>query len=353
MTARSGGAVPTLEDLVAGVAAVDEDARRAARERHAALAKPPGSLGVVEAVAAQLAAVTGRCPPPAPRAPCLLLAAGDHGVHAEGISAWPQEVTAAIVAAACSGRSVSAALAGAGGVRLVVLDAGLAGDPGEHPDLVRRPVRSGTRNLRWQAAMTVAEAREAVGAGAGVARGLLSQGADLLLVGEMGIGNTTASACLVAALTGAPAAEVTGRGAGADEATLARKTAVVTAAAGRCAGLGPLEVLAEVGGFEHAALVGALLAAAGRRVPVLLDGVVTGAAALVAVALQPRLAGYLLASHRSAEPGADRVLASLGLRPLLDLDLRLGEGSGALLAAPIVRAAAAILADSALLDELG
>ena len=348
----STGAVEPVEALVAAVAPVDEAAAAAARQYHDALAKPPGSLGHLESVGAQLAAIACHCPPPEPSHPWLLLAAGDHGVHREGVNAWPQEVTAVIVAAACGGRSVSGALAGAGGIDMTVLDAGLAHDPGDLPALVRRPGGAGTRNLHREPAMTLEQCRATITASAAVVHGMVDDGADLLLLGEMGMANTTVSAGLIAAVTGAAAADVTGTGAGADGPILARKLAVVEAAAGRAADLEPLAVLATIGGYEHAALVGAMLAAAGRRIPVVLDGVVTNAAALIAVGLQPSVAGYLIASHRSAEPGATVALSRLGLRPLLDLDLRLGEGSGALLATPLVTAAAAVLARTATLDEL-
>lgn len=344
--------VPSLESLVDGVAPVDEGARAVALRRHDELAKPPGSLGALESLAGQLAAVAGGAPA-VPRLPWLLLAAADHGVHAEGVSAWPQEVTAAIVATACRGESVSAVLAEASGVAMTILDVGLAHDPAAEEGLLRHPVRAGTWNLATEDAMTVAEARAAIDVGARVVGGMINQGADLVLLGEMGIGNTTASACLIAALAGAPAGDVTGRGANADDAVLSRKMRVVEVAVQRCAGLPPLEILAAVGGFEHAALVGAILAAAGQKVPVLLDGMITNAAALVAAALQPNVAGYLIASHRSTEPGATVVLDALGLEPLLDLELRLGEGSGALLATPLVMSAAAVLERTATLSDAG
>lgn len=342
---------PPLESLVDNVRPVDDTARNAALRRHDQLMKPPGSLGGLELLAAQLAAIAGG-PPPVPTMPWLLLAAADHGVHAEGVSAWPQEVTAAIVAAACRGQSVSAVLAESSRSALTVLDVGLVHDPDVEDGAVQWPVRAGTRNLAVEDAMTEEEARAAISAGARVVTGMVHDGADLVLLGEMGIANTTASACLIAALTDSPAADVTGRGANAGAAALARKIRVVAAATRRCHGFTPLQILAAVGGLEHAALVGAILAAAGHRVPVLLDGMITNAAALVAVALQPSASGYLIAGHRSTEPGAAVALDALGLLPLLDLGLRLGEGSGALLAAPLVTSAAAVLARTATLRDL-
>lgn len=343
---------PPLEQLVAAVGPVDEAARAQAERRSDQLAKPPGSLGRLETLGAQLSAIAHRCPPPVPQRPWLLLAAADHGVHAEGVNAWPQEVTATIVEAACTGQSVSAVLARAGDIPITVVDVGLAHPAADHAALVRLPVRAGTRNLAAEDAMTPAEVRAAIAAGAGTARGMINVGADVLLLGEMGMTNTTSSACLIAAATHEPAAAVTGTGAGADESTLRRKIQIVERAAKRCEGTEPLEALAAVGGFEHAALVGAMLAAAAERVPVVLDGVITNAAALYAVALQPNVAAYLVASHRSPESGATAALSRLQLTPLLDLSLRLGEGTGALLAAHLVVAAAAVLTETATLQEL-
>ena len=339
--------------MAARIAPVDADAARRARERHALLAKPPGSLGVLEETGARLAAIGGTCPPPVPRRPALLIAAADHGVHAEGVTPWPREVTAAVVRAAAQGGAVSRALAHDAEVRMVVLDVGVACPLDDHPALLRRPVRPGTRNLRVEDAMTPAEVRQAMDAGASCAAALLREGADILLLGDVGLGNTTPSACLIAAFTGADAAAVTGRGSGADDAMLAHKVQVVRDGLSRLGGARePLAVLGAVGGLEHAALTGAMLAAASLRAPVLLDGVVTVAAALVACAVEPAVAGYLLAGHRSAEPAAAPALDQLRLSPLLDLALRLGEGSGALFALPLVRAAAVALRDTALLADL-
>jgi nicotinate-nucleotide--dimethylbenzimidazole phosphoribosyltransferase len=201
--------------------------------------------------------------------------------------------------------------------------------------------------------MTIEEARQALDAGAEVAALLVAHGVRCLITGDMGIANTTPSAALIAALTGRSAGEVTGRGTGVDDATLAVKTDVVAAAVARCAGLEPLDVLAEVGGFEHAALAGFIIGAAAARVPVLVDGVIAGAALLVAHRLHPDVLGYAIAGHRSVEPGASAVLAELGLEPVLDLGLRLGEGTGALLALPIVDAAARILREMATFDSAG
>ena len=339
--------------LVAAVPETSPAAWAEAAHRQGLLAKPPGSLGRLEGLSLQLAAVAGCCPPPVPVRPALLLAAADHGVHVQQVSAWPQALSTAIASGCVSGSSVAAVLAAASGVRLIVLDVGLMTPPAAGAGLRTGRVRAGTRDLLVEDAMTHAEAAQALLAGADTAGELLDDGADLLLLGEVGIANTTAAACLTGQLTGAPAAAVTGPGAGADAAALHRKATVVAAALTRVGPQpDPLRVLAALGGLEHAALVGAMLRAAAAGVPVLLDGVSATAAALVAVRLCPALPGYLIASHRSTEPAAGVALDHLGLAPLLDLDLRLGEGSGALLALPLVHAAAVVLGRTGLIGDL-
>jgi len=348
----------TLEERVGELAAdvrpADAAAAAAAAERLAGLATPPGGLGRLGAVAVRLAAVTGRCPPPVPTVPAVVVAAGDHGVIAQGVSAWPQEVTAAIVAGALAGRAAVSAIARSVGAQVAVLDVGVATPLPDSPGLRRARVRAGTADLSSGPAMTREEAARALLAGAGLAEELVSGGADLLVPGEMGIANTTPAAALVAVFTGRPAAEVTGPGAGADDAALARKTATVAAALARHRPdpADPLGVLAAVGGLEHAALAGVILSGAADGVPVVLDGVSSAAAALVAAALAPAVTGRLIAGHRSAEPGCAAALATLDLDPVLDLGLRLGEGTGGLLAVPLVQAAARALAETALLADV-
>jgi nicotinate-nucleotide--dimethylbenzimidazole phosphoribosyltransferase len=258
-----------------------------------------------------------------------------------------------MVATFCAGGAAINALARQVGARLVVVDVGVAAELPPHPALVDHKVACGTRDLAVGPAMTLDEARSAWSAGEEVARRLVEEGARLLVMGDMGIGNTTPSAALIAALTGHPAAGCTGRGTGVDDATLARKTAVVAAAVERVAGAGPEEVLAEVGGLEIAALAGFAVAGVQARVPVLVDGVIALAAVLAAEALVPGTRHGCIAGHRSSEPGASVALDHLGLGPLLDLELRLGEGSGACLAVPLVQAAARLLREVATLDAAG
>ncbi|MDP8931370.1 MAG: nicotinate-nucleotide--dimethylbenzimidazole phosphoribosyltransferase [Actinomycetota bacterium] len=342
-----------VNELVAEVVATNPPSAAAANARQLQLAKPPGSLGSLEPLGARLSAIAGTCPPPVPTQPALLVAAGDHGVHTWGVTRWPQTVTCRMVEALCRGGAAANVLADMVGARVCVVDVGVAGEPADHPRLRRAHVRPGTADLRTTAAMSEEEAARAVLAGAGIAEELVAAGADLLLTGDLGLANTTAGACLVAALTGADPAAVTGPGAGADDAGLARKRTVVAEALIRHGqDRGALGVLASLGGLEHAALVGLILAGAAEGLPVLLDGIAALAAALVAAALAPDVVGYLIAGHRSAEPGASIALTHLGLEPLLDLGLRLGEGTGALLAVPLVQAAARVLRDLATLDDL-
>ncbi|WP_249523576.1 nicotinate-nucleotide--dimethylbenzimidazole phosphoribosyltransferase [Modestobacter marinus] len=346
-----------LGATIAAIAPRDTAAERAARERLDRMTKPPGSLGVLEDVAAQLAGTAGACPPPLPEPAVVAVFAGDHGVHAQGVTPWPQEVTAQMVANLAGGGAVVNAFAAQLGAEVVVVDVGVATPVGPAAGLLERTVRRGTADLSVGPAMTLAEARQAVEVGIEVAT-TLAAGHGCLVTGDMGIGNTTASAALVCAFTGAAPAAATGRGTGIDDPTLARKVEVVTRAVARVPGRpatpeAALAALAELGGLEHAALAGFVLGAAAARVPVLLDGVIAGAAALVAAALCPAALEHALAGHTSAEPGHGLALHALGLRPLLGLDLRLGEGTGALLSLPLVASAARALRDVATFDSAG
>lgn len=329
-----------------GVAAAAEAARL-----HERLAKPRGALGRLEALGVRLAGMAGVCPPPVPEPAVVAVFAGDHGVVAEGVTPWPQAVTAQMVAAFAGGRAAVNVLAGHVGAEVLIVDVGVAGREGGSGVLDRK-VRAGTRNLAVEPAMTEAEARSALDVGAQVAGQCAADGARCLVTGDMGIGNTTAASALVGAFTGRSAAAVTGRGTGIDDAGLARKVAVVERALVRAGKSEPLEVLAQLGGLEIAALAGFITGGAAARVPVLLDGLVAGAAALTASALAPGVERWCVAGHRSTEPGATAALEHLGLVPLLDLGMRLGEGTGALLALPLLQAAAKVLGEMGPLDSL-
>ncbi|MFO8074575.1 MAG: nicotinate-nucleotide--dimethylbenzimidazole phosphoribosyltransferase [Egibacteraceae bacterium] len=343
-----------LAATLSAIAPADAESARAAERRIASLAIPPGSLGRLGALAVRLAGSAGRCPPPLPKRPVLVVAAGDHGVHAHGVSPWPQGLTAAMAATLAEGAASGNALARAVGARVVVLDAGIAGAPAAGTGLERAGVRAGTGDLAAGPALDPGEADAAVRAGIATAEQALAEGADLLVTGDMGIANTTAAACLLAALAGRPAEEVVGPGAAGPAANLVGKRALVAAAVARADldGGDGLGALAAFGGLEHAALAGVCLAGARARVPVVLDGVSAVAAALAAARLAPATVDHLVAGHRSPEPGASVGLAVLGLDPLLDVGMALGEGTGALLAVPLVTAAARVLAEVRTLEDL-
>lgn len=324
-----------------------------ARGRLEALTKPPGSLGRLEEIAVRLATLQGG--DPHVRQPAILVLAGDHGVVAEGVSAYPQVVTVQMLENFSRGGAAINVLARQAGARLVVADFGVASPPGERPGLVGCPIGRGTENLARGPAMSQKAAVRAIETGARLAEAEIDRGADLIATGDMGIGNTTAASAITAVVTGEPPDAVTGRGTGVDDATWRRKVDAVRR------GLevntpdprDGLHVLAALGGFEIAGLVGVILAGAARRVPVALDGFITGAAALVALTLAPDARHALFASHRSAEPGHGVVLRHLGLEPYLDLGLRLGEGTGAALFIHLARAAALLYAEMATFKSAG
>lgn len=343
-----------LEQTITAIKPLDRPAMDTAQGWLDNLAKPPGALGYLEEVARQLAGLARHCPPPLPEPAGLALFAGDHGVHGQGVSPWPQDVTAAMVATFQSGRSVVNALARQAGVRVTVIDVGVAAQLDPAPGLMLRKIHPGTHDLSAGPAMTRAEALRAIDVGIETASSMVADGCRCLLTGDMGIANTTPAAALIAAFTGARPDEVTGRGTGIDDATWARKVEVVRQALARHQPdpADPLGVLAAIGGLEHAALVGFILSGVAARVPVVLDGVAAAAAALVAAVLAPDVTAGLIAGHLSAEPGSRRALAALGLRPLLDVEMRLGEGSGAVLAFPLVQASARIFHEVATLTDV-
>jgi len=343
-----------LAQLLSRIGPPDPDAMQDARDRQAQLTKPAGALGVLEDASIRLAGIHGSCPPRSLSRPVVAVFAGDHGVHAHRVTPWPQEVTGSMVANIRAGGAAVNVLARQAGAEVYVVDMGVAAELVPGPGLLDHKIRPGTSDLATGPAMSRAEAVQGLLAGAEVARWLVEAGHDCLLTGDMGIANTTPSAALVAALTGVAPELVTGRGTGVDDSTLARKVEVVSAAlAARPVGDDPVGTLASVGGFEHAGLAGLVLGGAALRVPVVLDGVIAASAALVSAALAPTVVDYCFAGHRGVEPGHPVALASLGLRPLVDLDLRLGEGTGAVLAFPIVESAGAVLREMATFDSAG
>jgi nicotinate-nucleotide--dimethylbenzimidazole phosphoribosyltransferase len=340
--------------LARAIGPPDVAAMAAARARQASLVKPPGSLGRLEELAIQVAGMTGQ-PRPARRRKVVLVFAGDHGVTKEGVSAYPAAVTPLMVETFVRGVAAVSVLARSVGARLQVVDVGVdAPFPPELP-IVHRKVRRGTASFADGPAMERATAVAATLVGAEVVRDEVEHGVDLLALGEMGIGNTTAAAALAAALLDIAPERVVGRGTGLDEAGVRHKAEVVRRAllVNHPDAADPIGALAAVGGLEIAALAGAVLQAAAARVPVLLDGYIGGVAALVACRVAPAATSYLIAAHRSAEPGHQLVLAELGLTPLFDLGLRLGEASGATLALAIVDAALATHDDMTTLAEVG
>ncbi len=331
----------------------DSEAAAATARRLDRLTKPQGSLGRLEGLAIQLAGMTGN---PACRFSrrAVVVMAADHGVTEEAVSAYPAEVTAQMVANFAAGGAGINVLARQAHAQVVVVDMGVR-QWAQVPGVLDRRLGPGTKNMAVEPAMTRAQAEAAIAAGRELAAELIAGGAELLVTGEMGIGNTTAASAVTAAMTGRPAAEVTGRGTGLDDGAHAHKVRVVERALALHAPDrdDPLGVLAAVGGFELGGLAGLIIGAAERRVPVVLDGFITGSAALLATALAPDAREYLVAAHRSVEPGHAVILEALGLEPLLDLQLRLGEGTGGALALHLVDAAVAVRDEMATFDEAG
>ncbi len=341
-----------LEKLNAAIAPVAADQIAAAEARQLSLTKPPGALADLETIGNRLCGVAGCCPPPLPDPARVVVFAADHGVYAQGVTPWPQEVTLQMAPNIVAGGAGVNAIAQATGCQVQVIDVGMKQAV---PGVTDRRVRPGTDDIAVGPAMSVDEAVAAIGVGVTAAREAVAAGVRCLLPGEVGLANTTVAAALIAVFTGADAAEVTGSGAGAQGEMLTRKQQVVAKAieTNQADAAEPLAALAKVGGLEHAAIVGLILGAAEARVPVILDGVISASAALVARAMCPAVAGYLFAGHAGAEPGIRQASEALKLKPLLDLGLRLGEGSGAVLAVPILRAAAHVLRDMASFDSAG
>jgi nicotinate-nucleotide--dimethylbenzimidazole phosphoribosyltransferase len=334
--------------------ALDEAAMDAARERQQQLTKPRGSLGRLEQLSIQLAGITGQSEPKVDEKAVIVMA-GDHGVTAEGVSAYPAEVTPQMVLNFLNGGAAINVLAGQVGARVVIVDMGVNASLEPHPDLRIHKVAPGTANMARGPAMTREQAQEALQVGLAIVNELVADGVQLVGTGEMGIGNTTPSAAITAALTGASLSDVVGRGTGVDDEGLSRKIGVVekALALNQPDPADPIDVLAKVGGFEIAGLVGVILGAASKRVPVVIDGFITAAAALVAARMEPAARAYMIASHRSVEIGHQVILDELALEHLFDLDLRLGEGTGAALAMHVIDGAAQILCHMATFADAG
>lgn len=339
------------------IKAVDETWLELARQRQNRLTKPPGSLGFLEEVGVRLAAIQQTLKPSLGRG-AVVVCAADHGVTAEAVSAYPPEVTPQMVMNFLAGGAAINQIAGACDAEVLVLDAGVRGELPAHPRLAVVKSRQGSGNIILRAAMTRAEAEAALNAGMAAARRVIAGGATVLAAGDMGIGNTTSAAALTAALLGLGAEAVTGRGTGVDDQGYERKLGAVRRSLSRWERVGeretadPVDVLSQLGGLEIATIAGVFLAGAEAGIPLVTDGFPVTAGALLACRINPLVRDYLFAGHRSVEPGHSRQLEALGLRPVLELDLRLGEGTGAVLSFPVLRSAAAVLR-MATFDEAG
>jgi len=344
-----------LAQILRGIGPLDVEAMEAARARQSQLVKPHGSLGKLEDLAIKIAGIRGEAAPVI-RDKVMIIMAADHGVVAEGVTVYPQEVTAQMVRNFLQGGAGINVLARHIGARVVVVDMGVAADlEGARPHLVRKRVGPGTRNLAEGPAMSRQEAVRAIEAGIEVVKAESERGGDIVGTGDMGIGNTTSSSAICAALTGAAVEDVTGRGTGIDDHRLAHKVKVIEQAllVNQPDRRDPVGVLAAVGGFEIGGLAGVMLGAALQRVPIVIDGFISGAAALIAAELRPGLKDYLIASHVSAEDGHRVMLRHLGLEPLLNLSMRLGEGTGAALGIFLAEAATRLLAEMSTFAEAG
>ena len=343
-----------LEDIIKAIQPLDEAAMRAARARQDSLTKPRGSLGRLEELSIQLAGMKAD-PLPSVERKAVIVMAADHGVTLEGVSAYPADVTRQMVLNFLRGGAAINVLAYQARARVTVVDIGVASDFEPLPGLIRRKVMCGTRNLARGPAMTRAEAQQAIQVGIDILQEEAEKGLDLVATGDMGIGNTTPSSAIAAAMTGLPVAQVVGRGTGIDNTGLEHKRNVIgqALAVNQPNANDAMDVLHKVGGLEIAGLAGVMIAAASRRIPIILDGFISTAAAMIAVGLAPGVREYLIASHQSVEIGHRAMLQHLNLVPLLDLNMRLGEGTGAVLAFHLIEASTRILREMATFEEAG
>ncbi|MEA2052773.1 MAG: nicotinate-nucleotide--dimethylbenzimidazole phosphoribosyltransferase [Euryarchaeota archaeon] len=342
-----------MEETIKKIGALDERAISAARARQDILTKPAGSLGTLEDISTKVAGITGNAMPKM-KDKVIITMAGDHGVTDDGVSAYPKEVTAQMVYNFLNDGAAINVLARHAGARVVIVDMGVAVDF-THERLVSKKIAYGTANMAKGPAMSYEDAVRSIEAGIEVFESEAKKGVDIVGVGDMGIGNTTSSSAIVAVITGEDVEKVTGRGTGIDDAGLEKKIAVIEEAirVNKPNNKDAIEVLAKVGGFEIGGMAGVILAAASHRVPVVIDGFISGTAALVAYGIAPAVKDYMIAAHRSVERGHSVTLDYIGLKPLLDLDMRLGEGTGAALGICIVDAACKILGEMATFEDAG
>lgn len=344
------------KDAISSISPASKANYQRGLDRQAALTKPPGALGLLEEISCRFSAISKEFPPKVPSNPVVCVFASDHGILEEGVTPWPQEVTIQMVANFLAGGAGINAIAKQVGAEVTVVDIGVAGDTSGLAGIVNKKVRRGTDNLAKRPAMSVAEAEEAIQAGFDVAQSVIDQGCDLLVIGDMGIGNTTPSAALISWFAGSAVADTTGRGTGIDDERMALKMKAIEAGHARLSADGEPDatsVLASIGGLEIAGMVGLILAGALRRVPIVLDGVIADAAAVVSCELCPVVRDFLFAGHLSQEPGAQIALDHIGLKPILLLDLRLGEGTGACLSVPIIQSAVRTLVEMATFESAG
>ncbi len=343
-----------LEELIYQIQPLDDSAMQAARNRQNMLTKPQGSLGRLEELSILLAGMMAN-PFPSVERKAVIVMAADHGVALEGVSAYPPEVTMQMVLNFLRGGAAINVLARQVGARVTVVDIGVAADFDSAPGLIQRKVMPGTQNLATGPAMKRAEAEQALQVGVNIFIEEYARGLDIVATGDMGIGNTTPSAAIASVMTGLPVAQVTGRGTGVDDAGLAHKIRIIEQAlrVNQLDASDALDVLCKVGGLEIAGLAGVMIAAASRRVPVVVDGFISTAAAMIAVGLAPSVRDYLISAHQSVEIGHQAMLKHLKLKPVLDLNLRLGEGTGAALAFHLIEASTRILREMATFGEAG
>lgn len=344
----------SLNQALEAIKPLDKLSMAAARSRQDTLTKPTGSLGRLEELSIQIAGIQGK-PIPQIKHKGIIVMAADHGVVARGTSAYPQEVTRQMVLNFLNGGAGINVISRQVGARVIVVDMGVAGNLPSNLALVSRKIASGTRDISKGPAMTTVQAKQALEAGIEIVKNEIKKGLDIVATGDMGIGNTTASAAICSVMTGKPVAKVTGRGTGLNDEQLQNKIGIISEAIAlnKPDASKPLEVLAKIGGFEIGGLAGVILGAASQRVPVVIDGFISGAAALIADGLCPRVRDYMIAGHCSVEPGHILALKHLGLRPLLNLDMRLGEGTGAALGMFIAEISTRVLVEMATFTEAG